>query len=341
MARPIRGGAAYRSPSLVRPRRRYILGTTLTQHAVRFRTGPWAGSLAPADRDPRTARTLTTVSNTLPRWSPRAYLWDGGYVGIGRFDGILPLHAHHAIQVVVCLEGEVRLHGGDEAWTPYRGVVVDANAPHAFDGGGATIVLLFLDPGTREGAWLRRTTRAPMVAIPSARLDHCRDAVALFTGDPLEEQDASTRVAELIRHLRTGPLPRRLMDERIARALETIRRTDITAIRLEEIAAAVFLSPSRFAHLFRAETGVPLRRYVLWRKFTRAVQLIGRGATLTAAAHRSGFADSAHLTRTCYQMFGVAPSLLMGQGEYYEIPAPFSWLVPGHLEGDRLPPERM
>lgn len=309
----MRWGAARRFPPLARPRRCCILGSITTP--------------APVHR-----RIATPVSSTLPRWCPRAFLWDGGYIGIGRFDGLLPLHAHHAIQVVVCLDGAVRLHSGNEAWVSYEGVVVDANAPHAFDGAGATIVLLFMDPGTREGAWLRRTLRQPISAIPPARLAACREAVALFTGDAPEEQAASSRVADLVRQLRTGPLPRRLIDERIARALVAIRQGEITAIRLEEVAASVFLSPSRFAHLFRAETGVPLRRYVLWRKFLRAVQLIGRGATLTAAAHRSGFADSAHLTRTCYQMFGVAPSLLMGQGEYYEIPAPFSWLVPGQQE---------
>jgi AraC family transcriptional regulator len=100
-----------------------------------------------------------------------------------------------------------------------------------------------------------------------------------------------------------------------------------------DVAKTVFLSPSRFTHLFREEVGVPFRRYVLWRKFTRAVLLIGRGATLSAAAHLSGFADSAHLTRTGYQMFGVAPSVLMGRGEFYEIPPPFERLA----AGDNLP----
>lgn len=49
---------------------------------------------------------------------------------------------------------------------------------------------------------------------------------------------------------------------------------------------------------------------------------IGEGRTLTAAAHQAGFSDSAHLTRTFYQMFGIPPSLMM-QGEFWVVPAPF------------------
>jgi AraC-like DNA-binding protein len=91
----------------------------------------------------------------------------------------------------------------------------------------------------------------------------------------------------------------------------------------EKVAAEVFLSPSRFAHLFAQEVGLPFRRYVLWRKLSRALQLIGRGQSLSSAAHGSGFSDSAHLTRTFHQMFGLAPTVMLGGGELYEIPAPF------------------
>ena len=91
---------------------------------------------------------------------------------------------------------------------------------------------------------------------------------------------------------------------------------------IEEAAALAFLSPTRFSHLFKQQVGLPFKRYMLWRKLTRAMLVIGRGRTIATAAHAADFADAAHLTRTFYQMFGRAPSVMM-RGEFFEISSPF------------------
>jgi AraC-like DNA-binding protein len=49
--------------------------------------------------------------------------------------------------------------------------------------------------------------------------------------------------------------------------------------------------------------------------------------TIAAAAHAADFADAAHLTRTFYQMVGMAPSVLM-RGDFIEIASPFNTLPP-------------
>jgi AraC-like DNA-binding protein len=68
---------------------------------------------------------------------------------------------------------------------------------------------------------------------------------------------------------------------------------------------------------------LPFSRYMLWRKLTRAMVAIGSEETIAAAAHAADFADAAHLTRTFYQMVGMAPSALM-RGDFVEIASPFS-----------------
>lgn len=76
------------------------------------------------------------------------------------------------------------------------------------------------------------------------------------------------------------------------------------------MAAEAFLSPSRFRHLFVEQTGMALRPYILWRRFLRVWDLLAEGESLSTAAHRAGFADAAHLTRTSRRMFGFPPSAL-------------------------------
>jgi AraC-like DNA-binding protein len=83
-------------------------------------------------------------------------------------------------------------------------------------------------------------------------------------------------------------------------------------VRTGEVAARVGLSASRLTHLFTAQVGLPLRRYILWLRLMSAVELARAGHDLTTIAHTAGFADSAHLTRTCREIFGLPPSALTG-----------------------------
>jgi AraC-like DNA-binding protein len=142
----------------------------------------------------------------------------------------------------------------------------------------------------------------------------------------VEQPFASMEIGELIRHcvqaLSPGVLPARRLDPRVTTVLNAIRERDDLHISLESAAEKAFLSPSRFAHLFKEQVGLPFSRYMLWRKLTRAMVAIASERTISAAAHAADFADAAHLTRTFYQMVGMAPSVLM-RGKFAELPSPF------------------
>lgn len=185
------------------------------------------------------------------------------------------------------------------------------------------MALLFVDPKSHEGRWLNRSLVGPLTAIESEKLEPCIETMQTILKEPLDGVETARLIYASVRGLCSGPAPSRNLDARITRALEVIREMDTRKISLDDVAAAVFLSPSRFAHVFSETVGLPFRRYVLWRRLTRAIIAVGRGKTLTAAAHGCGFSDSAHLTRACAQMFGLPPSAMLGPGEFYEIPAPF------------------
>jgi AraC family transcriptional regulator len=266
---------------------------------------------------------------------PRAYFWDGGWIGIGRSRARVPPHAHHAVQVTISPEGTVRFRGDgeDEEWRSCQGAVVLPDRTHAFDANGALVAMLFLDPECREGRWLCGTLREPITELPPERFARCLPGLGRLSDQLLSAEDAAELVSSLVRSLCVGPPPTRVLDERVTQALELIRRDASSRIPIEQISKKVFLSPSRFAHLFTEEVGLPFRRYVLWRKLTRALQLIGRGQSLSAVAHASGFSDAAHLTRTFNQMFGIPPSLMVGGSEFFEIPAPFELRMSNDLGG--------
>lgn len=268
------------------------------------------------------------VRSTVTAWQPLVYFWDGGWIGVGSSMGIVEPHSHHAVQITLALKGTVAFRAPDGDWIECDGAAVLPNVPHSFDGRSAIAAMIFIDPECREGRWLRNSLTAPIMQIPGSRYAQFRQPLLEFGQRRPSATEAAALIAGVAHSLCEGPPPLRAMDERITRALAHIRSRDPRGLTQESVAKEVFLSPSRFAHLFTAEVGLPFRRYLLWRKLNRAIGAFGRGGTLSEAAHAAGLSDSAHLTRTFYQMFGIPPSLMMGSAEFYEIPAPFELLVP-------------
>jgi AraC-like DNA-binding protein len=202
------------------------------------------------------------------------------------------------------------------------GVVIRPDVVHSYDGNGAVGAMLFVDPESSEGRWLSASLREDITIVPEARITPCAAELRKFLERPLESLEIHALVRHCVQGLCAGAPPSRQMDARVTQVLAAIHEADDLRMSIEDAAATVFLSPSRFAHLFKQQVGLPFRRYLLWRKLARAMLAIGRERTIATAAHAADFADAAHLTRTFYEMFGIPPSAMM-RGEFYEIPSPF------------------
>jgi AraC family transcriptional regulator len=254
-------------------------------------------------------------------------LWEGGFLLTARAQGAVPAHAHHAIQIVIALDGCVAVAGRDGEWRETRGLIVQPDAEHSFDCNGAFGVMVFADPESSEGAWLLTSLHQDITMVPDARLDSILPDLRMFAERPDESADVGALVRRSIHGLRPGLAPTRRLDSRVTTVLDTIRASDDLRMPLDQAADKACLSSTRFAHLFKDQVGLPFSRYMLWRKLTRAMVAIASEDTIAAAAHAADFADAAHLTRTFYQMVGMAPSVLM-RGDFIEIASPFSTLQP-------------
>ena len=266
----------------------------------------------------RKSRTGVQVSDAV-RW----YVWDGGFLALGRAQPVVPRHAHHAIQIVVALAGEIAVQDGAQVWRSGRGIVVGPDREHAFDAQGAFAAMLFVDPESTEGAWLRAALQGDVTLIPERRVAACVTELARFRDLPLESLEIGALIRHCVQALSAGALPARRLDPRVTQLLHRIQRSDDLRLSLAAAARAACLSPSRLQHVFKQQLGLPFRRYVLWRKVTRAMLAMGREGTATAAAHAADFADAAHLTRTFVEMFGIPPTVML-RGVFFEIASPFA-----------------
>lgn len=243
--------------------------------------------------------------------------WPGGSLWIGRSIGLVQDHAHHAIQISLAMEGNFRVQADAWAdWRETRGMVVMPDCRHRFDGCGTAIATLFVEPHSTRGAALRARFSGFEVALLSdvEALDavkHLHAQYLAVTPDDLMAQFAQGAVCRLAGNPAMAPSP----DARITAALAWMRARLERPIRLEEVAATVHLSPGRFRHLFVSQTGTSLRAWLLWARMEQAVAFAFQGRSWTEAAHEAGFADAAHLTRTCRRVFGLAPSMLVPEDQ--------------------------
>jgi AraC family transcriptional regulator len=243
----------------------------------------------------------------------RVLLWSGGSLWIGRDAGLVLAHAHHAIQISLALTGRLRLRSdGNSGWCEYTGAIVLPHQRHQFDGAGESVAQIFVEPETAQGrALLQRYAAAPIHSLPGETIEALaaplRDAFVVRAGNDVLIA-ASQRLVALLCASEPAALS---VDPRISRAIECLRSRLGGPITLGEAAAVAHLSPSRFRHLFVEQTGMSLRTYLLWARVEAAVGAAMGGLSWTDAAHDWGFTDSAHLSRTCRRMFGLAPSMLI------------------------------
>jgi AraC family transcriptional regulator len=243
--------------------------------------------------------------------------WDGGCLFIGRGGGMVPVHAHYALQIAFGSEPGIRFRTREQGdWTEYAGAIIPSRQPHAMDVTRVPAnVVLFVEPETPEGrAITERHLRDGIAAIPHELFAEV--APPLFAACfEARSGGAVERAAQRVVHALSGGVePSVVTDERILRSVAHIKAHLDRPLTLDDVADVACLSPSRFRHLFVEQTGVGLRPYVLWRRFLRVWELLTAGESLSAAAHAAGFADAAHLSRTSRSMFGFPPSAMQMAG---------------------------
>lgn len=136
---------------------------------------------------------------------------------------------------------------------------------------------------------------------------HYAHQLLLSAGAPLTVQLDDQRLSG------TSLLIESMREHAVVEALAQIDQQLAGKVEAGELASGVNLSLSQLERLFSAELGLSIRRMVRWRRLRLALALALQGAPLTTAAHEAGFADSAHLSRTMREMFGVrADRLLQG-----------------------------
>ncbi len=237
-------------------------------------------------------------------WAGRLLLAPGlvFYFGVG---GSADPHVHHAVQFVWVAEGtaDVMVAGRN---LEVGAALVPARVEHAFQAHGHPLALLLVDAHGARGSELDRRARELQGEDLTGRIAHLA-----FPSIGLSLEDAEAWCRDVLRALGVDSTETQAPSRTTRRAIAYIEQALDGVPRIGEAATYASTSTSRLSHRFSDEVGLPFRRFVLWTRMKRAVEVARRGGDLTEAAVAAGFSDAAHLSRTFRAMFGLSPSLVL------------------------------
>jgi AraC-like DNA-binding protein len=234
--------------------------------------------------------------------------WGARVLYLGPAFGLTP---HRNATAVLAVGLDAPLEVADDPAEPMtnyratRSVLILPNSLHHLRIERGRMAFLYVDPLGRDLKALiaRMTNPTPRAAFDLRGEAAVIEVMTDLAEDRLAARDGRAPLGELL-----GIGGNAKPNARVAAALRQMRDEPQRAHRLTTLAARAGLSPSRFLHLFKAETGVPLRRYRIWNRMGAAVRASGEGASLTEAAHGAGSASSAHFSSAFRDMFGMMPS---------------------------------
>lgn len=228
------------------------------------------------------------------------------------------LHKHVAIQLSIPLRDPVKVMANGSELRTDQAVLIKSNTKHLISCEQEHLVILF-NPSSPQGHFW-----SPLVQEPLTELRHpaIREIKEVGLNLLTSLQSSSELILKLNQAIGQydcfcGTFIHH-SDPRIEKAIAYLNLHSGRVIPVAEIADHCHLSASRFQHLFKEVTEQTYRRAQLWNKITNALPQLGKHP-LTEIAHQSGFADSAHFSRTFKENFGFSPRELLKVSSFIQV----------------------
>jgi len=232
------------------------------------------------------------------------YIWNSKILIWGT-DFSEKYHHHYPIQIIISKDNiTASLKNGREIKSNV--IIVGSNVEHHCKMKDKTISL-FIDPETNIGKKMSRFISSEKLnSLP----DNSLKTIIPSIFDSLEKNMGDfIIIKELFNKILSCYIDNdtefQELDFRIVKVLNHIQESTYKKISISELASCACLSESRLMHLFKNSIGIPIRRYLLWKRLIDGLFLLQRGEAFSYSAFESGFSDYSHFSRTFKSNFGT------------------------------------
>ena len=205
--------------------------------------------------------------------------------------------------IYAAMHGQLKITGGKSDLTG-EVAVVPPYLSHSIESEHPCIICLVIEPETVEpSAMAGLTARISGAESPEIAQRISKAYDSLRSG----ERHGGFTAGEFDRLCFGESLPDRKIDARIRRSAAEL--SDVPGIRMTaaDCAATAGLSPSRFLHLFKQETGISFRAFRAWKRARHLLHFANQNVNLAHLAQDIGYPDSTHFSHSIRRFYGLKP----------------------------------
>ncbi len=204
------------------------------------------------------------------------------------------VHRHNMLHVFFG-KGELSLHAGGK--TVHGNVIILENNVEHKAPDGEVAFFLFVDPTSHFAEVLRENflkgEQTSALNIPDAK----------YEKEKLSEDIIKKNIFDFAGEVQLSKLN---LDERILQILQNIDSFKHLGSRVSDLADKYSYSESYLTHLFKNETGIALKSYLLMRQFEYVWREVMKGRSLTEASMDAGFSSPSHFSDVCRKLTGIS-----------------------------------
>lgn len=228
-------------------------------------------------------------------------------------------HKHWLIQMFLSSHKDLNIEVNGQL-IHCSAILVNLDTPHTFNTEGDAHFTMLIDPTTEIGRSLRGMLKnQPFYVFPH------EEAIAMQCNfkNVLEQKKCNKAYLLFVQNIlfQFAYGNKENFDERVMKVLNLL---DVCSHedefhQIKFFSKKVSLSESRLAHLFKAETGIPLKSYIVLHKLQKAYESFYNGENITTAALNAGFDSSSHLAYTNKMMTGMSVTNIIRDSEFLKV----------------------